>query len=72
MISMRFLIEDNRVSVTEFLDYFLSPQSVRQAKAATAAVRMSLEYLQIDSLPVNGESESEFDANNENNASLVS
>lgn len=50
MVSMRFLEENNNVSVAEFLEYFSSPSVVRQAKAATAAVRMSLDYLQIDAV----------------------
>lgn len=48
MISLRFLIEDNQVSVPEFLEFLSTPTSIRQARAATSAVRMSLAFLQLD------------------------
>lgn len=36
------------VSISEFLYYFTTPDSIRQAKAAAATVRMSLDLLNLD------------------------
>lgn len=44
---MRFLDDQNSVLTTEFLDFILTPGTIRDAKLATSAVRMSVDMLQI-------------------------
>ena len=48
MVSLRFLVEDNQVSVPEFLEYLSTPTAMRQARAATSAVRLSLAFLRLE------------------------
>lgn len=72
MISMRFLGEDSQVSVTEFLEYMSTPIALREAKSAVAAVRMSLEFLQIDDVKLSTEKEATTrSATNDENVSPV-
>jgi hypothetical protein len=47
IIALRFGDGSGYVSVPEFLEFFTTPAQVRMAKAATAAVRMSLDLLQL-------------------------
>ncbi len=53
------------MSIPEFLEFFTTPPQMRMAKAATAAVRMSLDLLQLtadeDFLLAQGD-EQDFDA----------
>jgi hypothetical protein len=44
---MRFSDGLGSVSIPEFLEFFTTPAQMRMAKAATAAVRMSLDLLQL-------------------------
>jgi hypothetical protein len=60
---MRFGDGMGFVSIPEFLDFFTTPLQVRVARAATSAVRMSLDLLQMDAdeefMLENGEEEDE-------------
>eukprot|EP01041_Mallomonas_annulata_P009174 gene9174-19007_t len=47
ILSLRFF-DGTMVSIAEFLDFFMSSQEVRKAKAATGAVRASLNMLQLE------------------------
>jgi hypothetical protein len=47
LIALRFF-DGSSVSVAEFLNFFTTPAATRQAKAAAAAVRMSLDLLDLD------------------------
>jgi hypothetical protein len=47
VISLRFFDGDG-VSVPEFIDFFMSPRAVREARIASSAVRMSLNLLQME------------------------
>lgn len=47
IIALRFGDGSGLVSVPEFLEFFTTPQQVRLAKSATAAVRMSIDLLQL-------------------------
>lgn len=58
-MSIRFVEDDNQVSIAEFLEYLMTSKPVRLARAATAAVRMSVELLQIDDINVNGDEQNE-------------
>lgn len=44
---MRFSDGLGTVSIPEFLEFFTTPVQMRQAKAATSAVHMSLDLLQL-------------------------
>ena len=46
-LSLKFF-DGNVVSVPEFLDFFTSDAQARTARAATSAVRVSLDMLQLD------------------------
>lgn len=48
-MSLRFGDGNGSVSIPEFLEFFTTPEHVRMAKSATAAVRMSLNLLQLES-----------------------
>lgn len=57
---MRFSDGSGNVSIPEFLEFFTTPGAIRAAKAATAAVRMSLDLLQLNGKEdIDGDSESE-------------
>src|SRR4051812_26419239 len=45
---MRFSDGVGAVSIPEFLEFFTTSPQIRMAKAASAAVRMSLDLLQLD------------------------
>ena len=47
IIAFRFF-DGTSVSVSEFLNFFSTPAAIREAKAAAAAVRMSLDLLALD------------------------
>lgn len=47
IIALRFSDGSGFVSIPEFLEFFTTPATMRMAKAATAAVRMSLDLLQL-------------------------
>lgn len=47
IIALRFSDGSGFVSIPEFLEFFTTPAKMRMAKAATAAVRMSLDLLQL-------------------------
>ena len=47
-IAMRFGDGSGYVSIPDFLEFFTTPEQVRTAKASTAAVRMSLDLLQME------------------------
>lgn len=65
VIALRFSDGAGFVSIPEFLEFFTTPPQMRIAKAATAAVRMSLDLLQLtadeDYLLAQGD-EQDFDA----------
>jgi hypothetical protein len=45
---MRFDDGHGSVSIPEFIDFFVTPPSIRNAKAAASAVRMSLDLFSLD------------------------
>lgn len=45
---MRFGDGSGYVSIPDFLEFFTTPEQVRTAKASAAAVRMSLDLLQME------------------------
>lgn len=47
ILSMRFSDGQGAVSIPEFLEFFTTPAQIRMARAATSAVRMSLDLLQL-------------------------
>jgi hypothetical protein len=57
ILSMRFSDGLGSVSIPEFLEFFTTPAQMRMAKAATAAVRMSLDLLQLEEGDVEDEEE---------------
>ena len=54
---MRFSDGLGSVSIPEFLEFFTTPSHVRMAKSASAAVRMSLDLLQLQEDDEEGEEE---------------
>ncbi len=67
---MRFSDGQGTVSIPEYLEFFTTPAQVRMAKAATSAVRMSLDLLQLkddeEDEDLGAEEDVDGDANPEN------
>ena len=48
ILALRFSDGTGSVLIPDFLEFFTTPEHIRLAKASTAAVRMSLDLLQME------------------------